>query len=122
MSDDKEKTSMTEELISYVNMRVDSMKLSLVENLSILFSGGFGIFVFIIFLSVAVLCFIAALTVWLSEAIGSALWALLIVGGAFLIISIIAFLLRKKLIVNRMVGMFSRMFFEKSDDDEDVSL
>ncbi len=113
---------MTEELISYVNMRIDSMKLSLVENLSVLLSGGFGILIFLIFLSIAMLCFIAALTVWLSELIGSTLFALLIVGGAFLIISIIAFLLRKKLIVNRMVGMFSRMFFEKSDDDENVSL
>ena len=40
-------------------------------------------------------------------------------GGAFLIISVIAFVLRDKLIADRMVKMFSRMFFEKSDDDDE---
>lgn len=123
MNRDEEKTTIAEELISYVNLRIDSFKLSLVENLSILLSGGFGIFIFIIFLSVALMCFIAALTVLLAELIGSVLWALLIVGGVFLIISVIAFVLRDKLIVNSMVRMFSRMFFEKNDDDdEDTAL
>ena len=123
MNRDEEKTTIAEELISYVNLRIDSFKLSLVENLSILLSGGFGIFIFIIFLSVALMCFIAALTVLLAELIGSVLWALLIVGGVFLIISVIAFMLRDKLIVNSMVRMFSRMFFEKNDDDdEDTAL
>lgn len=123
MNRDEEKTTIAEELISYVNLRIDSFKLSLVENLSVLLSGGFGIFIFIIFLSVALMCFIAALTVLLAELIGSVLWALLIVGGVFLIISVIAFVLRDKLIVNSMVRMFSRMFFEKNDDDdEDTAL
>lgn len=123
MNRNEEKTTIAEELISYVNLRIDSFKLSLVENLSVLLSGGFGIFIFIIFLSVALMCFIAALTVLLAELIGSVLWALLIVGGVFLIISVIAFVLRDKLIVNSMVRMFSRMFFEKNDDDdEDTAL
>ena len=69
------------------------------------------------------MCFIAALTVLIARATGSVLWALVIVGGAFLIISLIAFLLRDRLIVNSMVRMFSRMFFEKNDDDdEDTAL
>ena len=122
MNRDEEKTTIAEELISYVNLRIDSFKLSLVENLSVLLSGGFGIFIFIIFLSVALMCFIAALTVLLAELIGSVLWALLIVGGVFLIISVIAFVLRDKLIVNSMVRMFSRMFFEKNDDEKNEAI
>ena len=119
MNRNTDRASIAEELVSYVNMRIDSFKLSLVENLSVLLSGTFGILIFVLFLSVALMCFIAALTVLLAEAVGSLLWALLIVGGAFLIISVIAFVLRDKLIADRMVKMFSRMFFEKSDDDDE---
>ena len=106
MSEKKDKPTLSEELISYVNMR-----------------GGFGILLSLLFVSVAMMCFIAALTVLIARATGSVLWALVIVGGAFLIISLIAFLLRDRLIVNSMVRMFSRMFFEKNDDDdEDTAL
>lgn len=122
MSEDKSKESFANELTSYLNMRIDAFKLSMVENLSILVSDGFGILIFILLLSVAVLSFIAALTVWLAEVIGSPVIALLIVGGAFLIVSIVVFMLRSRLIVNSMVRMFSRMFFEKRDDDENAAL
>lgn len=122
MSEDKSKESFANELTSYLNMRIDAFKLSMVENLSILVSDGFGILIFILLLSVAVLSFIAAFTVWLAEVIGSPVIALLIVGGAFLIVSIVVFMLRSRLIVNSMVRMFSRMFFEKRDDDENAAL
>lgn len=120
MSEIKEPQSLAEELLAYLNMRVDAFKLSMVENLAVLFSGGFGILVFLLFLSVAVLCFIAALAVWLAGVLGSAVAALLIVGGALTVISVAVFLLRDRLIADRMVRMLSKMFFEKHDDDDDA--
>ena len=65
--------------------------------------------------------FAAALTWLLGMLIGSMLAAILIMGGLFVLLALIVYGRRKRLILNQTVRMFSRMMSDLGDkysDDE----
>lgn len=105
----------------YVKLKVDSIKLGLLEGLSKLFSTVFSVFVFIILIHIGALFFAAAATWWLSILMDSFTSAAMIIGGIFLIIGVIIFALRRKLLVNPAIRMLGKLMadMEKHDHDDE---
>jgi len=107
--------------LDYVNLKIDSFKLGIMENLSTFFSTLFSVVVCILLFHIALVFLFAALAWWMSELVGSIIGGCLIIGGFFLVAGFIVFLLRKKLIVSPVVRMFANMMsdiMKKSSDDE----
>ncbi len=120
-----EQTNRVERFIDnidrYINLRIDAFKLAMVENLSTLAGNILGIVIFLLLALIALLLLTAAATWAIGILIGSMIGALLIMAAVYLIIGGIVLANRQKLFSNRMVRMFSRMFFEHNnnrDDDE----
>lgn len=102
---------------SYVRMRMDDMKLSLVESLSTVFGKGMALILAIVVCSVALTAFSVALLLVVSVWVNSYIWGAVILGGFYLIVALVVWLLRGKF-VDKMVGVFARMVFSTSKDDE----
>lgn len=102
---------VADEVRSYVNMRIDALKLALVENLSVLSGNlmGFVVAGLLVFLA---LCLFTVMIVMLLELLlNSLIWSLVITAVIYLILAVVVFACREKLFSNRMVGLYSRMFF-----------
>ena len=104
----------------YAMWSLDRFRLSLIDNLSTFVSTLFSVFVLIVLAGIGAMFFAAALTWLLGMLIGSML-AILIMGGLFVLLALIVYGRRKRLILNQTVRMFSRMMSDLGDkysDDE----
>jgi hypothetical protein len=115
---------MRSDISRYMRLRWADMKLTWVENLATLFNRIFAFLAIVALATVAFTFFMVALAIWLGEVLGSMPAALAIVGGVFLVLAIVALLLRKHLIINPLVRIFTGLFFtndnhEKEDEQED---
>ena len=112
---------LIEDIKYYVDLRVKRMKLTLVEHLSALLSKAASFVVMILCALMALLVLTGALIAALATWINSVIWAFVIVGGVYVILAIVMFLLRDRLFTGSMIKMFSRMFFQENgfDTDED---
>ena len=91
----------------YAMWSLDRFRLSLIDNLSTFVSTLFSVFVLIVLAGIGAMFFAAALT-WL-------------MGGLFVLLALIVYGRRKRLILNQTVRMFSRMMSDLGDkysDDE----
>ncbi|MCC8018970.1 MAG: phage holin family protein [Rikenellaceae bacterium] len=111
---------ITDDVRSYVNMRIASAKLAMVEGLSKVSGNAVRILVFLLLCMLAFIAFAFALGTWIAAEIGSVAIAALLVGIILVILALIVFAFRG-LFINPMVGMFSEMFFKprKHDHHED---
>ncbi|MDP3453570.1 MAG: hypothetical protein Q8R90_11520 [Bacteroidales bacterium] len=99
----------------YLDMRLDAIKLQLVENLSVLFSRIVSVTLLIIFIGIALAFLASAFSWWIGDLLESKAAGTVITGGLFLLLALILYFRRRKLFINSMVAMFSKMFFETSD-------
>jgi nitrate reductase gamma subunit len=99
----------------YLDMRLDAIKLQLVENLSLLFSRIVSVSLLIIFIGIALAFLASAFSWWIGDLLGSKAAGTVITGGIFLLLALILYFRRRKLFINSMVAMFSKMFFEPVD-------
>lgn len=101
----------------YVDLRIKRFKLNLVEHLSAFCSRAISLTAFLLMLLLALMtltgAFVAAVTLWVS----SLIWAFVIVGGFYLVLAFLIYLLRDRLFTGGMVRTFSRMFFENNSKD-----
>ena len=100
---------------------LDRFRLSLIDNLSTFVSTLFSVFVLIVLAGIGAMFFAAALTWLLGMLIGSMLAAILIMGSLFVLLALVVYGRRKRLILNQTVRMFSRMMSDlgnKYSDDE----
>ena len=112
---------VTDDLKQYVRMRIDAVKLELVEDLSGLAGGAIRLIVMLLLCLLALMLFTGALVYALNLLINHMVWSAVIVGGIYVILGIVIFMSRKAF-SSMMVGTFSKMFFKKKkkeDDDED---
>ena len=72
-----------QDLNEYASLRVDSFRLSLIDNLSTFFNSLFGVFILIVLLGIATTFFAIALTWVLGIALGSMLLAIVLMGCLF---------------------------------------
>lgn len=98
-------------LATYVGLRIDALKLSIVENLSHIFSSAIGLLIFVLLLFMAVMMLTALLTFWLGLLLGSMAWAIIIMALFYFVAAVVVFAMRQRLIADRMAKMFSQMFF-----------
>ena len=103
----------------YASLRVDSFRLSLIDNLSSFFNSLFGVFILIVLLGIATTFFAIALTWVLGIALGSMLLAIVLMGCLFVVFAIIVYALRRKLIINQTVRMLSGMVHDMSQKHSD---
>lgn len=106
---------LTNEAVDYVDMRIDAAKLTIIENLTVVFNNLLGIFLFILFISLALLMFAGAGVYFLSLWFDSVGLAFLCVGGLFMILSFVLYLLKDKLFNNQLVNMFTSIFFNPNN-------
>ncbi len=104
--------SIAKDVTQYINLRIDGLKLSLAKGLSV--GGGFALTVFIAILlaNFALLFFLGAVTYWVGEALGSMALAMLIAGGFYVLLLALVLVFRKRLITNRLVALFCKLFFD----------
>ena len=119
-----------QDLKEYAALRVDSFRLSLIDNLSSFFNSLFGVFILmklrgkttiilIVLLGIATTFFAIALTWVLGIALGSMLLAIVLMGCLFVVFAIIVYALRRKLIINQTVRMLSGMVHDMSQKHSD---
>lgn len=113
---------VSQDVTDYVNMRIASFKLSMVEDLSSIFGNGLRMMLVIVFGAMAFMILSVAAIIWLGNLIGSVLWATLIVAAVYIIAAIVIYFMRRQFI-NLIVPMFSTMFFKprkiKEEDHDD---
>lgn len=107
------------DLKEYAALRVESFRLNLIENLATLFNSLFGIFVLSVLIGIAIIFFAIALTWLLGIALGSVLLAIVLMGCLFLLLAVIVYLVRGKLIINQSVRLLSRMIDNMSQKHPD---
>ena len=108
-----------QDLKEYASLRVDSFRLSLIDNLSSFFNSLFGVFILIVLLGIATTFFAIALTWVLGIALGSMLLAIVLMGCLFVVFAIIVYALRRKLIINQTVRMLCGMVHDMSQKHSD---
>lgn len=109
------------DLGDYVSLNADKVRLWTIENLAVCFNTLFGILLLVVLLGIAVLFFAVAVTWILGILLGSYLVAILLMGGVFVVCSLIVYLLRKRLIVDSAIRMLCRMTDDmnrKNESDE----
>lgn len=105
----------------YIDMRIDSFKLRMVESLSLLFSKIIYALLLIVILGIAAALMASALSWYLGDILNSRAAGSLITAGIFILLAIVIILKRKTFFINTMVKMFIPIFFEptnKTDQEE----
>ena len=98
------------ELKKYLTLQIDYAKLTTVENLVVLLSAIAMVAVMLI-LGACVLFYLSfAVVFMLSDAIGSTWGAYLIVSGIFLVLMLVVYALRQKLILDPVSRFLTRLF------------
>jgi hypothetical protein len=106
----------------YLDMRMDALKLQLVENLSRVFSRLISIVLLFFFLGIAVAFSASAFSWWITDFLGSKIYGDLVTCGLFLFLAFLIYIKRKNLFVDSMIKVFISLFFEAksnlSEEDE----
>ncbi len=104
--------------MEYVDQKVDELKLRTVKGLSVSLS---KILLATILISLGTIVLMASAfggVLLLGDLIGSYAAGAFIVAGVFLLAMVIVFLVRKKLFINGFVRMFTALFFDKENEEE----
>lgn len=109
--------NISKDALEYLKRSMDGCKLRLVENLSLLLGDVICGFVLFMLLFVAYLALMVAIVILLLPLIGLPL-SILAVALVLLLTAMIIYMLRERLFIDGIVRHLSRMFFEKSGDDE----
>ncbi len=112
-------TDVKDEFESYVDKRVDLLKLHLVGELS-RFTASFAIKLGVLYLLFFVLMFVSlAGAFFLGEHLGSYGKGCIIIAGIYLFFAIIFILMRRIWVQKPIIQSFIQLFFPKFDKDED---
>ena len=109
--------NISKDALEYLKRSMDGCKLRLVENLSLLLGDVICGFVLFMLLFVAYLALMVAIVILLLPLIGLPL-SIVAVALVLLLTAMIVYMLRERLFVDGIVRHLSRIFFEKSTDDD----
>lgn len=105
-----------EDLLEYGKLQLDSLKLRLLSAVSTLSNNIFSVFLLVLTGAIAVVFLAATLTLLLADWTGSLLLATAIMTAVFIILVLVVYFRRKKMFINMMVRMWSKMLFEKEKE------
>ena len=103
----------------YVDLQIDKLKLQAVRGLSLSLGEILALLLVIFSCSIVLLGLAAGCILLLGKWIGSYAGASFIIAGVFAIVSVVLFLLRKKLFINTFVQLFADVFFDDDNEKED---
>lgn len=109
--------NIPKDALEYLKRSMDGCKLRLVENLSLLLGDVICGFVLFMLLFVAYLALMVAIAILLFPLIGVPL-SIVVVALLMLFTAMVVYMLRERLFVDGIVRHLSRIFFEKSTDDD----
>lgn len=110
-------TELFKEVKKYLKLQGEYVKLDLVEKLTILLSTLTLIFVLIILGTMAAFYLSFMLVYVLASATGSLVAGYAIIGGILILLAIIIYRLRQKLIFQPMVNFLARLFLDDSSNN-----
>ena len=99
-----------------IRLRIDQVKLDAVKGLSVALARVAWLILFLCAASLLLIVLAVALILLLGEVLDSYTLSACIVAGGFLLITLVLWLLRKKLFTGMFVEMFAQLFFEKKED------
>ena len=99
--------SLSSVLGEYLGMRTDDFKKNIISGLSVGFSRFLSVLVLVMLLMIVLAVFAIGFIILLGDAIGSWSGAAFIIGGVYLIVLAVLFLLRKKLFLNMFTNLFT---------------
>jgi hypothetical protein len=100
---------------SYMQAKIDLVKLTLLERLSRFTAYLFNVVIIIMF-SILILGFAAtAFALWYGKTFNNYLEGVLIAGGCLIIAALIFWLFRKKIVTNSVISNFSEILFEEQE-------
>ncbi len=100
----------------YYDLRTDEIKLILAENMAKIFSKMIYFFLIIITGGLALGFLATSFSSWLSVALDSKTLGALITGGIFVILMVVLYFFRNRLLMNSAVRMFIKIFFDNRKD------
>lgn len=109
-------TELFREVKNYLKLQGEYTKLDLVEKLTILLSTLTLIFILIILGTMAAFYLSFMLVYVLASATGSLVVGYAIIGGGLILIALIVYRLRKRLIFQPMVNFLARLFLDNSSN------
>lgn len=109
-------TELFREVKNYLKLQGEYTKLDLVEKLTILLSTLTLIFILIILGTMAAFYLSFMLVYVLASATGSLVAGYAIIGGGLILIALIVYRLRKRLIFQPMVNFLARLFLDNSSN------
>ncbi len=109
--------NISKDALEFLKRSVDGCKLRIVENLSLLLGDVICGFVLFMLLFVAYLALMVAIVILLLPHIGLPL-SIVVAALLMLLTAMIVYMLRERLFVDGIVRHLSRIFFEKSTDDD----
>jgi hypothetical protein len=107
-------TSFTKDVKEYMKMNYDLFSLNLIEKLSIILSLLFALFIGVLLLIVAFVYFTMAFVYWTELFFHSLIPGFLILGGVYVVLFFVFYLLRKRIFVNPLIKILSRILFHEN--------
>ena len=109
-------TELFKEVKNYLKLQGEYTKLDLVEKLTILLSTQTLIFILIVLGTMAAIYLSFMLVYVLASATGSLVAGYAIIGGLLILIALVVYRLRKRLIFQPMVNFLARLFLDNSSN------
>lgn len=109
-------TELFKEVKNYLKLQREYTKLDLVEKLTILLSTLTLIFILIVLGTMAAFYLSFMLVYVLASATGSLVAGYAIIGGLLILIALVVYRLRKRLIFQPMVNFLARLFLDNSSN------
>lgn len=113
--------SFVKDIKDYVQLNYDLLRLNLVEKLSMIIALILSLFIGVLLVITSLVYFSIAFVHWMGVFFNSLIPGFLILGGLFIVLFIIFFLLRKRLFINPMIKLLSSIIFndsKKTAEDE----
>lgn len=109
--------NLTVNLKEYANYKIVSVKLSLVEKLSLLARDILSTLIIFVLITVALIFALTATMILISQYIGF-LYGSLVICATLAGTAFIVYMIRKRLFTNMFVARFSKIFFNDDTNDE----
>ena len=103
---------------SYLHARLDLMKLTVLNKLTLLLSYLVFLLVLVLFSALVIFLGSAAVAVWYGQQYGDYLTGIFLAIGMFVVITVILILLKNWLVVNPILNKLSEVLFEDELDTE----
>ena len=111
-------TSFIKDVKDYVQLNCDLLRLNLIEKLSLIIALILSLFVCALLIITAMVYFSIAFVHWTGDIFESLIPGFLILGGVFLVLFLVFFLLRKRLFVNPIIKLLSSIIFKEPKNKE----